>query len=51
VGATAQLILEGGLAGKKGLVIPSDPDIYEPILKILESKGIKMIEEMTETDA
>jgi alpha-aminoadipic semialdehyde synthase len=51
VGATAQLILDGGLTGKKGLVIPTDPDIYEPVLKILDSIGIKMIEEVTESTA
>ena len=49
VGATAQLILDGGLAGTSGLVIPTDPAIYEPVLKILDGMGIKMIEEVSES--
>lgn len=44
--ASAQLILDGGLRKKKGIVSPTDPDIYRPVLKIIEGRGIKMHEEV-----
>ena len=46
VGVTAQLILDGGLRGKQGLVDPTDPDLYRPVLSVMEKEGIKMIEEV-----
>lgn len=48
VGATAQLILNGGLYGRKGLVIPTDDAIYTPVLAELERQGIRMHEEVRE---
>lgn len=48
VGASAQLILDGGLRGKSGLIIPTDPAVYRPVLRELEKSGIKMFEEYRE---
>lgn len=48
VGATAQLVLNGGLRGKRGLVIPTDEAVYNPILAELERQGIHMHEEVRE---
>jgi len=48
VGFAAQLALSGKFAGKKGLVIPTDPDVYRPVLAKLEGLGIKMHETVTE---
>jgi len=48
VGATAQLILDNGLAKHSGLMIPTEPDLYNPVLRILEEQGIAMHEETEE---
>jgi alpha-aminoadipic semialdehyde synthase len=48
VGFAAQLALDGKFKGKKGLVIPTDPDLYKPVLEKLEGLGIKMHETVTE---
>lgn len=48
VGATAQMILNNGLAGKKGLISPVDPAVYLPILAELDRRGIRMHEEVRE---
>ena len=40
----AEMILTGAI-GEKGVHIPVIPGIYEPVLKQLESLGIKMNEE------
>jgi len=44
VGATAQLMLDGGLKNHKGLVIPTDPAVYEPVLAALAKQDIEMRE-------
>ncbi|PIN80103.1 saccharopine dehydrogenase [Candidatus Woesearchaeota archaeon CG10_big_fil_rev_8_21_14_0_10_34_8] len=41
VAYATELILEGRLNGKSGLVIPTTAEIYAPILEKLESVGIK----------
>eukprot|EP00164_Ancoracysta_twista_P018200 GFYU01031370.1.p2 GENE.GFYU01031370.1~~GFYU01031370.1.p2 ORF type:complete len:116 (+),score=35.50 GFYU01031370.1:35-349(+) len=46
VGVTAQLILDGGLSSKRGLIDPTDPDLYRPVLAVMEKEGIKMVEEV-----
>jgi alpha-aminoadipic semialdehyde synthase len=46
VGITAQLALSGALRGKKGLLIPTDPDIYKPVLEQLAAMGITMHEKV-----
>lgn len=46
--ASAQLILDGGLRKKSGIVSPTDADIYRPVLKIIEGRGIKMHENVYE---
>jgi alpha-aminoadipic semialdehyde synthase len=48
VGATAQLILNNGLAGKCGLISPTDERVYRPILAELDRQGIRMHEECRE---
>lgn len=44
LGIAAKLILEGQLAAK-GLLIPTVPDIYEPVLRELKQNGIVFQEE------
>ena len=46
-----ELILEGKLAGKSGVVIPTTPEIYNPILKKLEADGISFQETISGDDA
>ena len=48
VGLAGQLSLDGTLASKKGLLVPTDPTIYEPLLAKLEKAGIKMQEDVIE---
>jgi saccharopine dehydrogenase-like NADP-dependent oxidoreductase len=48
VGAAAQLILDQGLSSKAGILIPTDPEIYNPVLKVLAAHGITMHEEVYE---
>ena len=49
-GIAARLVLEG-LVKRYGVVTPMTPDLYNPILKILEEKfNIKMTEESERPD-
>ena len=50
VGVTAQVVLNGGLEGERGLVSPTSKKIYDPVLRTLETKyGIVMRRTVTET--
>jgi len=42
--ASTELILDGELAGKRGLLMPTDPAIYLPVLDKLELEGIVFTE-------
>lgn len=41
-----QLLLDGKFKGLKGVLAPMVPEIYEPIMNLLEQEGIKVIEEV-----
>lgn len=42
--AGATLILDGGLAGERGLVLPTSPRVYGPILQMVDLEGISFDE-------
>lgn len=46
VGIAAKLILEGNIT-QKGVVIPTNADVYGPIMRELQEYGIHFIEEVT----
>jgi hypothetical protein len=41
------LLAKGPLGGRAGVLIPTTPDIYEPILARLKDVGLIWIESMT----
>jgi len=43
-----QLVLDGKIT-KKGILAPFAPEIYEPIIELLEKEGIKCVEETVAT--
>jgi saccharopine dehydrogenase-like NADP-dependent oxidoreductase len=46
----ARLILSGGLKGRCGVIVPTLPEIYGPILSALEREGIRFDEREEELD-
>lgn len=48
--AIATKLLLTGVIKRKGVIVPTMKDVYEPVLKELESFGIKFIEEEIELD-
>jgi saccharopine dehydrogenase (NADP+, L-glutamate forming) len=48
--AIATKLLLTGVIKQKGVIVPTMKDVYEPVLKELESFGIKFIEEEIELD-
>lgn len=50
VAIAARLLVEGALdaSGQKGVVLPTSPAIYAPILKLLNAEGLAPLERVTE---
>lgn len=46
----AELVLNNELAGKSGVIIPTSPEIYNPILNKLEADGISFQEKISGDD-
>ena len=44
--AAAELVLDGSLDGKVGLLLPADPALYSPILEKVEQEGISFTSEV-----